>query len=319
MENRFDVPILFVIFNREETASKTFQSIRNVAPRKLYIASDGARNEEEEKIVDKVRKRILDSIDWKCEVKTLFQDKNLGCGKGVYTAVDWLFKNEDLGIILEDDCIATPTFFPFVKEMLSRYENDSRIGMIAGYNPFPQDPKVYPYSYFFSRYKSCWGWATWKRAWANMDLSMNWRNTPFLKSVISNSGYHGKDSGKWLFEIKAIDRNYVSAWDWQWYFSLAAQNQLCVYPQFNQISNIGFDDNATHTSFLNDVMESRELEFPLSDPPYVCPYENFGKDFYKYDHTFRAVLSRAIPPVLKDRIKGIIKKILYAVNKYTKR
>lgn len=303
----FDIPILFVVFNRKDTALKSFQSIRNIKPTKLYIACDGPRKDRknERQVVEDVRKSIMAAIDWPCETKTFFQSTNLGCSRGVYTAINWLFENEEKGIILEDDCVASPTFFPFVEEMLSRYENDTRIGMIAGYMNFGQPN--YPYSYWFSRFKSCWGWATWRRAWKQMDLEMCWRDSVYGTSIIANSGYHNKDKDKWDFELKCIDKDVVSAWDWQWYFSLSAQNQLCIYPEANQISNIGDDKNATHTSFSHIVRPSKSLKFPLVHPPYICPYEPFDKDFFKNDHTIKAIMSRVLPTSLKSTLKKIIK------------
>lgn len=306
----YNIPILFVIFNRPEIARKSFESIRQRKPQKLYIACDGARSNKlgEAAIVDKTRKTILDAIDWDCEVKTLFQKENLGCGKGVFTAISWLFENEERGIILEDDCVVNPSFFRFMEEMLEKYKDDQRIGMVAGSNLIPTYKETRS-SYFFSRYKSCWGWGAWRRAWANMDLDMNWRKE-YLMDIVNNSGYYAKGQSKWLHQLKCIDTNYVSAWDWQWFFTLAAQNQLCVYPSVNLVSNIGNDADATHTSFGTITYASHELEFPLKEPMYVSPNEGFDKAFWKDENTLRLRVQRLIPNTIKAKIKVILKKIM---------
>lgn len=303
----YDIPILFIIFNREEIASKAFLQIKKVKPKTLYIAGDGARAfvDGEKERVQNTRIAILTQIDWECNVKTLFQDENLGCGKGVYTAINWFFEHEEEGIILEDDCIVSPSFFPYVKEMLNKYYDDLRIGMIAGHNAF--SIKNYPYSIIFSKFKACWGWATWRRAWENMDMNLKWRKSIFNNSIINNSGYQAKDRYKWKFELKCIDMNYVSAWDWQWYFSLSAQNQMCIFPKVNLVSNIGNDTQATHTSFSNVTIPYSELQFPLVIPPYICPYETFEERFYKSDHSLKSFLIRTIPPSIKNKIKKILK------------
>lgn len=304
----YSTPILFIIFNRKATATMTFDAIKRIKPSKLYIASDGARVdvEGEQAKVENTRTSILNMIDWDCEVKTLFQEKNIGCGRGVYTAINWLFENEDCGIILEDDCIASPSFFQYAEDMLFRFKDDQRIGMIAGHNAFPLHDG-YHYSIIFSKFKACWGWATWRRAWKNMDIDMNWRKSDFYKSIIDNSGYHAKDSYRWKFELKCIDKNYVSAWDWQWYFSLAAQNQLCIFPKVNLISNIGNGADATHTSFSNVTIPYGELEFPLALPPYLCPYEEFDRTNYTEDWSLKGFLIRNIPPSIKNKIKKLLK------------
>lgn len=304
----YSIPILFVIFNRPEIAYKSFQKIRGTKPKVLYIAQDGARESKqgEEEKVQETRKRILESIDWTCDVKTLFQDYNIGCGKGVYSAITWLFENEDMGIILEDDCAVDPTFFRFMEEMLEKYKDDQRIGMIAGSNMIPMYKDKY--SYHYSRYKSCWGWGSWRRAWKNMDLEMKWRNTDY-ESVINNSGFNGKDAAKWNFQLKCVDNQVVSAWDWQWFFSLAAQNQLCVYPSVNLVSNIGDDADSTHTSFSCITVASKPLGFPLVAPPIIAPDVKFDRLFYQKENTLIIRIGRTIPHSWKNFIRSILTKL----------
>lgn len=311
----YNIPILFVIFNRPDIARKSFESVRQRKPQKLYIACDGARSNKpgEIDLVEKTRKTILDAIDWDCEIKTLFQIENLGCGKGVFTAISWLFENEERGIILEDDCVVNPSFFRFMEEMLDKYKDDQRIGMVAGSNLISEYHETRS-SYFFSRYKSCWGWSSWRRAWANMDLDMSWRKE-YMMDVINNSGYYAKGRDKWLYQLKCIDTNYVSAWDWQWFFTLASQNQLCVYPSVNLVSNIGNDANATHTSLGAITHEAQELGFPMKDPLFVCPNERFDNACWKKDNTLRLRIQRQVPNTLKHYLKKLIIKYL---NSYAK-
>ena len=132
----YQVPILLIIFRRKNVALQSLERIRKIQPAKLYIAGDGARShvKGEQEAVEETRKAVLDAIDWPCDIHTLFQKQNLGCSKGVYTAINWLFENEEKGIILEDDCMMQESFFPFVEELLERYKNDERIGMIDGAN-----------------------------------------------------------------------------------------------------------------------------------------------------------------------------------------
>lgn len=299
-------PILFIIFNRKDIALRSFKAIKIISPSVLFIACDGPRNSAEEKKVNETRSAILNAIDWDCEVKTLFQDKNLGCGMGVFTAINWFFDNVESGIILEDDCIAESTFFKYAAELLEKYKDDQRIGMIAGYNPI--NLTNYPYSYIFSRYKSCWGWATWRRAWKNMDLNMKWRNTRGYDSILANMGDGGADCSGWLFKLNAIDKNHVSAWDWQWFFTLSGQNQLCIYPVVNQISNIGNDQDATHTSLASITIPSRPLHWPLSNPGYFAPWQDFEKAFYRKSTTWRIKLVRMLPHGFKQQVKKLLSK-----------
>ena len=301
----YQIPILFVFFRRKEVALKSFEQIKIIKPKKLYLACDGAREDVagEKEDVDATRQAILEAIDWSCDVHTLFQNQNLGCGMGVYTAINWLFTCEEQGIILEDDCIANNSFFIYVEELLAKFANDSRIGMIAGTNQIEQYKM--PYSYCFSKYAACWGWATWKRAWSNMDIDMT-----FLKAqqsdVLANRGYHGKENGRWKYQIGMIKKERVSAWDWQWYFSLATQNQLCIFPKRNLISNIGNDAKATHTSYSDIYIKSHEMDFPLIHPQYVMPDNYFDRHFYYADNSWGAIIKRNIPYTIKQIIKKYV-------------
>jgi hypothetical protein len=299
---QYDTPILFIFFCRKHIAIQSFERIRQLRPSKLYLACDGPRchiNGETD-VVAKTRQAIIDSIDWNCQVMTLFQDTNLGCGMGVYTAINWFFENEEEGIILEDDCIANPSFFPFAAELLNKYRNDDRVGMIAGTNQIAKWPILY--SYCFSKYAACWGWATWRRAWKNMDHNLSFFPTEKY-NILKNRGYLGKDTDRWEYQVGMIKKQRVSAWDWQWYFSLAAQNQLCIFPKVNLISNIGNDASATHTAFSNVFIKSHEITFPLNHPKYVMPDYAFDRRFYKKENSFLAVVKRRIPYSIKQFIK----------------
>ena len=297
MNQLYSVPVLFCFFNRPDTTKKAFNEIRKCKPRKLYLASDGPRqNRNETSTIIQLRNDIINSIDWDCEVKTLFRDHNLGCSLGIKTAIDWLFENENSGIILEDDCIVQPSFWEYMQELLTRYENDLRIGMIAGYNQlnniFNND------SYTFSSYKACWGWATWRRAWKNMDIEMKWRKTHQYKDVMMRTGLYGKDIRETEFKLMKIDEHLVSAWDWQWYSALAAQNQLCIFPAVNLVTNIGFGENATHTSSKSDSVDATQnLTYPLKHPDYIVPNYSFDKKFHNNLYNWKRIIRNIFMPM----------------------
>jgi hypothetical protein len=304
----YQVPILFIFFNRTEVALRSFEKIRQLKPSLLFLACDGARKaiKNEKETIYKLRENILNKIDWDCNIKKLFQEENLGCSKGVYTAISWMFSNVDKGIILEDDCIPQNSFFQFMEELLNRYENDERIGMVAGYNDLGQIH--IDESYCFSRYKACWGWATWKRSWKNMDIELDWRKTKYFNSVITNMGYKSADISDWQYKLRAIDSGAVSAWDWQWYFSLGCQNQLSIFPKISLVSNIGFGECSTHTFKEPEFATAKEeMIFPLKHPQYILPYYNFDQEFYKANNSFFKKIRNYIPIPIFQKIKKILK------------
>ncbi len=303
----YNVPVLFVFFNRRDVALRSFERIRAMRPSRLYLAQDGARPDKgsaEAELVEEIRQLILSKIDWDCQLHTLFRKQNVGCSLGVKTAVDWMFQTEERGIILEDDCVVQQSFWQYMEEMLDLYADDQRIGMVAGYNEIGSSHS--PYSYTFSRYKACWGWATWRRAWQNMDLDMKWRHSAEYMSVLRNMGSHIENIKYWTYRLKCIDQRFVSAWDWQWYFTLSSQNQLCIFPDVSLVSNIGFGADSTHTSayFNEGNRESdSDLALPLRHPQYIVPNADFDCAFYHNNNDMHNRIIQLLPLRLKSFLK----------------
>ncbi|MEM7601910.1 MAG: glycosyltransferase family 2 protein, partial [Verrucomicrobiota bacterium] len=160
-----DKPVLFLLFNRPDLAGRVFEEIRKAAPPRLYFNVDGPRpdREGESDLVQQCR-RLAEKVDWECDVFTQFHERNLGCGKSVSSGIFWFFESEESGIILEDDCLPAPSFFPFVTELLDRYRDDERVMHIGGSN-HQRGAKRTDADYYFSRYEHVWGWGSWSRAW----------------------------------------------------------------------------------------------------------------------------------------------------------
>jgi hypothetical protein len=258
MLSNFDIPILFLVFNRLDTTKQVFEMIRKTAPQKLYIGSDGPRNNRgnEKEKVEAVREYILKSIDWNCEVKTLLRENNLGCGKAVSGAITWFFENEEMGIVLEDDCLPSISFFYYCKELLKYYKDDARIYHIAGNNPLT-DIKT-PYSYYFTRIQHCWGWASWRRAWNHYNFDIIDLNNFIEKKKINNIFTRNIDKYYWIDLFKKVEKHNIDTWDYQWTYSIFNNNGICINPAKNLITNIGHGSDATHTTNSNSVLNNQQ-------------------------------------------------------------
>lgn len=267
---RFNVAVLFLVFNRIDTTKNVFKAIRKARPPRLYIASDGARanRQGEHEIVDEVRDYLLKNIDWNCEVKTLFRGENIGCKMAVSMAIDWFFQHEEHGIILEDDCLPDHSFFRFCEEMILKYSDDERIGMISGDN-FQFGRNQIEESYYFSRYPHIWGWATWKRAWEKYDADIKtWPD--FKKRHLGTLNLSRRENDFWSKSFDGVFHKKIDTWDYQWVFSLWANGMLTILPSVNLISNIGFGEDATHTkgASIYSKMKTYEVKFPLIHPKF---------------------------------------------------
>ena len=254
--------VLFIIFNRLDTAKEVFQAIRQAKPSRFYIAADGPRKTkiDEDLKVKAVREFILSNIDWECELKTLFREDNLGCKYSVSGAIDWFFENEEQGVILEDDCVPTQSFFWYCEKMLNDYQDDNRIMMITGTNYLLDIREEVKNEYFFSRHFSIWGWATWKRAWSTYDVELDSYHQLLLEekdySYLSLSKH---EESFYNSLIQLILAKNVDTWDYQWVFNCIYNYGLCITPSVNLISNLGVEGAHAIGKTENNFMPTLEL------------------------------------------------------------
>jgi hypothetical protein len=269
-----NTPVLFVVFNRPETTKRVFEAIRAAMPTRLYIAADGPRAGNLSDVENlKAVREIVSKVDWACDVHTMYQEQNLGCGLGPATAYNWFFEYEEEGIILEDDCLPDPSFFRYCQELLKKHRHDTKIMHIAGSNFQKGWKSDKDYSYYFSSYPHEWGWATWRRAWKLYDF-----NVTDYPELIKKNYFDGYFDSKFeqKYRLDKIKNSYnnpqVNWWDYQWSFTLFSHSGLSIIPNVNMIENIGFGADATHTLSANDKLKQNKaqaLEFPLKHPSFI--------------------------------------------------
>ena len=212
-------------------------------------------------------------MDWDCDFRRDFRTHNLGAKTGVAKALDWFFQNVEEGIILEDDCLPDPSFFGFCRELLDHYRNDTRVMHISGTN-LQYGRKRGDGSYYFSRYMRCWGWASWRRAWAHFDVDL--KTLPLfleqrqLRNILPSPGMRRY----WRIIFQNVARGRITTvWDFQWTYAIFAQNGLCVIPNVNLVSNLGWGPRATNTFDPKNLMSrigTGSLE-TLVHPTFVLP------------------------------------------------
>jgi hypothetical protein len=245
--------VLFVIFNRPDTTLLVFEQIRAAKPKRLYIAADAPRADKpgEAQLCEEAR-AVVNSIDWKCEVKTLFRKENLGCRCAVSSAITWFFDNEEEGIILEDDCLPANSFFKFCDTLLEKYRNDTRIRHITGCN-LQQGEKWGNGSYYFSNRTHVWGWASWKRVWKDYDNALEKYNTNEIAEHLESIYADPLVAETWVNIFNELKAGKINSWAYQLDFINLFNNGLAIIPNENLISNIGFGTVATNTSDVDNV------------------------------------------------------------------
>lgn len=268
---RLNTPVALLIFNRPETTQRVFNEIARVRPPKLLVIADGPRTHkpDEAELCEKTR-AIITQVDWDCEVLTNFATSNMGCKMRVSSGIDWIFEQVEEAIILEDDCLPEQSFFRFCQEMLIRYRDNERVGMVSGGNLQFGNQRG-PGSYYFSRYTHIWGWASWRRAWKHYDRDMAYwpafRDEGWLDIMFKTQG----ERDYWRHSFDAVHNGSLDTWDCSWTFASLINGMLQVAPNVNLISNIGFGPDATHTHVvgIHANMPTEPMVFPLNHPNFV--------------------------------------------------
>lgn len=304
-------PVLFLIFNRPDLVAQSFTQIRVAKPKQLFIAADGPRADRDgEDEACRKSREIINQVDWDCEVKTLFRDENLGCRDAVSLAITWFFNHVEEGVILEDDCVADASFFSFCSELLKHYRNDERVMCITG-NNFQGGQKRGDTSYYFSIYNHCWGWASWRRAWALYDKQLS--NLPELTEQRFLDGFQRSAAAKhWQNCFDLVRRGKIDSWGIVWTFTCWANSGLTAVPNSNLVKNIGFDERATHTT-MNSLPNANLPTVPVS-LPFVHPravVRNQLADRWTEDNHFQ--ISEITTPTFLQRARGSMKRRSIAI------
>jgi hypothetical protein len=243
-------PALIVAFAREDGLERLVTIGITAGVKKFYVAIDGPKNEFHRASQSRMhsyleRVREVEKVD----VQIWQREENLGAATGVLTAINWFFKKEEAGFILEDDLIPSIDFFNYATFALDTYKNNPEVWLVAGsrMNPESKDLPISEWSY----YPMIWGWATWAHKWDVMSIKLITINQPSLRTFFDR-----RVNFWWAGAVRAR-RGLVDAWDIPLAYAQFREKKLTVIPPVNFVTNVGFDSNATHTS---------GAVFPLNHP-----------------------------------------------------
>lgn len=284
-----DVSVLILFFNRPKLLAQVFEQVKKARPARLFLYQDGPRGERDMPGIEACRKVVAD-IDWECEVHHNYQEKNYGCDPSEYMAQKWAFSLSDKCIVLEDDDVPAVSFFGFCKELLDKYEHDTRISMIAGFNNEEITPDITS-DYFFATTFSIWGWASWRRVTDQWDEFYTFlddkENMRQLKNLIHTRRYR-KD---FIYMCQRHREHGKAYYETIFHASMLFNSGLSIVPTRNMINNLGATADSTH--FAGSVhtmprgyrriftMKRHEVEFPLKHPRHVIENTAYKDSVYR--------------------------------------
>lgn len=331
--SKIDVAVLILFFNRPEHLKKVFEEVRKARPSRLFLYQDGPRSEKDLDGIMKCRE-VVDNIDWECDVQRMYQERNYGCDPSEYISQKWAFSMADKCIVLEDDDVPSQSFFPFCKEMLDRYEHDTRITMIAGFNSDEVTEGV-PDDYFFTSVFSIWGWASWRRVVDQWDEHYTFLDDPYAMLQLTNLVRQRRFRTDFIPMCRDHRASGKAFYETIFWASMLLNNGLAIMPTRNLINNMGVTADSTHfTSSLDTIprrlrrmftMKRYELQFPLRHPRYVIENVAYKESVYRtnaWGHPWIKV-ARSLEELYRNMLHGnfrnIGRSIIRRLDKWTGR
>lgn len=280
------IPVLMIGFNRPENIRQVFEKVRDVKPRKLYIAIDGARESKdgEDKLVE-ATKKVVKNIDWECEVYRRYNERNMGAEITISSALRWICEKEEYFIMLEDDIVAPVSFFKFMEEMLIKYKDITNIKLVSG-NNFTPLPTPNGEDYFFSEYGHTWGWGSWKRVWHDFDLNIEIPKehcTLEFCRTLANSEEQAKRIQAHYTRLRKQGVGNCT-WDYISSYKCKVKRMLSIVPRVNLATNIGIYGlhAAGETKYHNVVAD--ETFVVKKHPERIECWKEY--DIYHYNNHF---------------------------------
>lgn len=304
-------PILILTWRRPDKLHRLLASLRPLQPKYLYFSSDGPKSPNDKELVLECRKLISNHVDWPCSISTLFFNENQGLRLAVSSAITWFFSFVDHGIILEEDCIPDPSFFPYCTELLSLYRDDLRVWSITGSNFQDSHPSISS-SYYFSRYAHCWGWATWSNRWRHYSNNMaNW-DVACNQNLFDDIFLDKYERYYWIPLLSQLfQKSQPDSWAYRWLFTCLFYGGLSVNPRTNLVDNIGFDSAATHTKVSSHNQPSLiPLQFPLNHPTAILPSKSLDRYTFLNHYGGKSHIG------FKATLRRLYNLILASFNKY---
>jgi hypothetical protein len=179
------------------------------------------------------------------------------------SGVSELLETNDRIIVLEDDIVPSRTFLTFMNEGLAACESRNDIYQISGY--FVPHRVDLP-DLGLLRVPACWGWATWRRAWAQY--------TDDAATLVDALAGHDKrkfdidGTYDYMESLEKNARGEANTWFVRWYATVFLRGGLTVYPARSLARNVGFVEGGTNCgpgrtaqTFLRQRIDNRRKNF----------------------------------------------------------
>jgi Glycosyl transferase family 2 len=240
-------PIVLFVYNRPDHTRRTLAALAAnplAVESDLIVYADGPKKPEHQASVDAAREVVRSARGFK-SVEIVERQANLGLANSIISGVTEVCSARGRVIVVEDDLIVAPEFLAFLNAGLDRYRSEQSVLEISGYG-YPAHDQSTPQTFFLPMV-SCWGWATWSRAWAAFDPKMS-----ALSQLDDDPGarrrFNVDDTYDYYGMACQQRQGKIDSWGIRWQLSLFAHDGLVLYPRNSLVYNAGVDASGTHGS-----------------------------------------------------------------------
>jgi hypothetical protein len=286
--------VLLIAYNRFEITKKVIAQLKRQQTPRLYLALDAPIDkrdaEIQELIIEHTKKELNNTA-----INIYRLEVNLGPGVFIPRAISYMFEYEDFGIILEDDCVASDTFFRFCTQLGNDYSRNEKVKAICGTNLVSRESENL--EYFASSIFNPWGWATWKSRWDEYSTSNSIYTLKFRRKLFQY--YDSKDLRKLYSQyLSRATRMDSRVWTGHWIATQILNDGEFLTPTLNLVTNVGFSGAGVNSFlslapfFTRDSSESKVEKFQKSAKVYSVDFE---KEYFE-------VLKHAVPIFSRQKI-----------------
>lgn len=290
-------PVALFVYNRPWHTRQTVEALQKnelVGESNLYIFSDAPKKPEAAEAVREVREYIK-TISGFRSVSIVERSDNFGLARSIIDGVTSLVNEHGRIIVLEDDLITSQYFLTFMNNALDVYQDEEKVMHISGYM-FPIDISGLPET-FFLRTASCWGWATWDRAWKHFSKAPKELLVNYTEQKIDRFNMDG--AYNFWTQVVQNESGLINTWAVFWYASVFQADGLCLHPAISMVNNIGHDDTGEHCE------QGSDFSTTLASNPITYFEKNIIESVLA--HTRTKEFFRSIMPGFFQRISAAIK------------
>ena len=258
-------PIALFVYNRPQHTRRTVDALRaNLLADEsdLFVYADAPRDDAAIVGTSAVRTYVR-GIEGFRSLTIIERETNQGVDASIIDAVTDLCDRYGEVIALEDDLVTSRWFLQFMNDGLARYRDEATVMQVGGFM-FPigtvdgTAASLLPYS-------TCWGWATWQRAWTQFD-----RDGSIYAALKTDRrrrrAFNLDDTYDYFGLLESFVEGRTSAWDIRWYATVFAANGLSLFPRKTLVDNIGFDGSGVHCEASDLVVDELNTDRIVSFP-----------------------------------------------------